>query len=306
MGRQPNRPKPLAGRVFRASDVIALNLISKESLRSTAWRRLFRNVYADATVVDSHRIRCLAADAFLTPSGAAIAGRSAATIYGAGLSQVTDPIEVIVPASLRFGPVRGLLIHSAADLREDEIRWIARAAVTDPVRTCWDLAQWLDVVEAVVLVDRMLGQRVVAAKSLARYADLRLTERGAVRFATVRRLADPRSESPQESRLRVRLVLAGLPRPVAQFEVFSGGAFLARVDLAWPEMKIAIEYDGRWHVGSVAQLERDRRRLNRLVAAGWIVLHVTAARMRDDFPGIVSELRAAIRSRSRRASHQQG
>lgn len=70
-----------------------------------------------------------------------------------------------------------------------------------------------------------------------------------------------------------------------------------RVDLAWPELKLAVEYDGLDHVGSARRMNDDRRRLNRLVAAGWTVLHVTAPRLRDDLPGLIAEIRATIRIR---------
>ncbi len=56
--------------------------------------------------------------------------------------------------------------------------------------------------------------------------------------------------------------------------------FVARVDLALPELRLAIEYDGAWH-GDTRQFARDRRRLNELTAAGWRVLFVTAADLRD-------------------------
>jgi very-short-patch-repair endonuclease len=56
--------------------------------------------------------------------------------------------------------------------------------------------------------------------------------------------------------------------------VFDGAGFVARVDFAYPDLRIAIEYDGLWHSERQAFLD-DRRRLNRLVAAGWVVLHVT-------------------------------
>jgi very-short-patch-repair endonuclease len=55
---------------------------------------------------------------------------------------------------------------------------------------------------------------------------------------------------------------------------------VARVDLAFPDQRIAVAYDGLWHA-EPGQFGRDRRRLNRLVAAGWVVLHVTAADLRD-------------------------
>lgn len=74
------------------------------------------------------------------------------------------------------------------------------------------------------------------------------------------------------------------------------GRFVARLDLAWPERKVAVEYDGLWH-DDPEQFHRDRQRLNRLLGRDWIVLHVTAKRLRDDFDGFLAEVRAALRSR---------
>jgi very-short-patch-repair endonuclease len=50
---------------------------------------------------------------------------------------------------------------------------------------------------------------------------------------------------------------------------------IGRVDFAYPELKIAIEYDGLWHA-EPGQFAKDRSRLNRLFAAGWRVIFVTA------------------------------
>jgi very-short-patch-repair endonuclease len=72
------------------------------------------------------------------------------------------------------------------------------------------------------------------------------------------------------------LLRAGLPAPTAQYRVFDDDGFVARVDFAWPEQRLALEYDGQWHA-EPGQFVRDRRRLNRLVAAGWRVVIVTAA-----------------------------
>jgi very-short-patch-repair endonuclease len=55
---------------------------------------------------------------------------------------------------------------------------------------------------------------------------------------------------------------------------------VARVDFAWPAAKIALEYEGRWH-GERQNVARDRRRLNRLTAAGWTVVFVTAEDLLD-------------------------
>ncbi|MFC7481323.1 endonuclease domain-containing protein [Luedemannella flava] len=171
---------------------------------------------------------------------------------------------------------------------------------TTAVRTCWDLAQWLPLTEAVTLTDRLLHAGLVTAGQLDEYAARRAGGRGIRRFTKMASLADGRAESPQESRLRVALRLAGLPAPDAQHEIYDADGLVARTDLAYPEYRIALEYDGQWH-GDANQLHRDRQRLNRLQSAGWLVLHVTSARLRDDLSGVIREVTQAIHARRRSA-----
>ena len=59
-----------------------------------------------------------------------------------------------------------------------------------------------------------------------------------------------------------------------------GGTWLARVDLAWPEAKVVVEYEGDHHFDGL-QIARDDARLGRLVAAGWTVLRLSAAELRS-------------------------
>jgi very-short-patch-repair endonuclease len=94
-------------------------------------------------------------------------------------------------------------------------------------------------------------------------------------------LADRRAESLPESRLRVHLRLAGLD-PVPQHWIMDGGERVARVDLALPEHRLAIEYDGDWRDGEAWALNHDRNRLNRVHALDWDVLFVTAPLLRDE------------------------
>jgi very-short-patch-repair endonuclease len=127
-----------------------------------------------------------------------------------------------------------------------------------------------------------------------RRADDERNERGAGRFARVIALTDGRAESPMESRLRVRLVLAGLPTPQVQYEIRNDqGRLVARVDLAWAEKKVAAEYDGAWHA---FRLDRDRQRLNAITLEKWTVVYATSKRLREDFDGLVAEIRSALSS----------
>lgn len=293
----PRRPAELRGRVFRGSRAVASGVLTRTELRSSAWRPLFKYVYADARLTISHPIRCAAAVRWVLPAGAAIAGRSAAALFGAGTVSTSEPIDVLVPAGQRFGPVTGLTVHTA-DVVEADVLIRAGIPVTTPQRTSWDLAQWLTLEEAVAVIDGLLRHQLVSASELRDLAQARVGARGWKRMLRVAGLADGGAESPQESRLRVRLVSAGLPAPVTQFVVERDGRFIARLDLAWPHWKIAIEYDGLWH-HDPEQFHRDRQRLNRLLGEDWTVLHLTARRFKEDFPGFLAEVRRALRSRAR-------
>jgi hypothetical protein len=185
---------------------------------------------------------------------------------------------------------------------------------TTALRTAWDVALWHDQPMAVSIVDGLLRVGVIGEPDLAALAAAAPSPRGARRAAEVFGLADGRSESAPESQLRVRLVLGGLPRPVPQCPVRVAAGRVLRVDLGWAEYQVAVEYDGRWPAdpdrwpgdrtgerrpagGSVELGQLDRRRLNQLQAAGWIVVHATGARMGRAFPGLMSELREALRTR---------
>ncbi|WBB81561.1 hypothetical protein O7606_09465 [Micromonospora sp. WMMD882] len=326
------RPPELRGRIFRGSTAIADGLLTRNELRSSAWRPLFRDVYADAGLTVTHRQRCAVVSQWLLPPEAAVAGPAAAALHGAGQVTPDDPIDVLAPAGVRVGSAAGLRVHRAAVTPDDiivhaESHGVASASphhatggnlhraaggtrhpsvlgaaplrVTSPVRTCWDVARWLPPVEAVVVVDALLARRSTSRDALRGYALDRAGDRGWRALLRVVDLADPGAESPQESRTRVRLVQAGLPRPVTQHVITRGGRFVARVDLAWPEFRVAVEYDGLWH-DDPEQFHRDRRRLNQLVGDDWIVLHLTGKRLREDFDGFLAEVRAALRSRAPR------
>jgi very-short-patch-repair endonuclease len=293
--RTPRRPAALTGTMFSGGDAVTDGLLTPADLRSRAWQQVLRGIYTDAAITLTHRHRCLAVARFVLPDGGVIAGRSAAYLYGARLVGPTDPVEILVPPTARIRSRGDLVVHTGV-LPAAERQAGAALPLTTPLRTCWDLAQWLDPMEAVVHVDALAAARSVDLAQFRQLAKGHQSERGWRRALRVATLADSGAASPPESRLRVRLVLAGIPKPVTQFVIAHNGRFVARVDLAWPECGVAVEYDGEWHAGT-DQFHTDRRRLNQLMGAGWIVLHVTAKRLREDFDGFVGELRAALRSR---------
>lgn len=295
MPRRPNRPDAVGDRIFRTSQAPALGL-TEQQLRGRAWKRLLRSVYVDGDVAvrvgdDDHALRANAATAII-PSTAVIAGRSAAYLYGIRQLPRRAPVEVMVSPADWFGPVKGLVIWRSRLADCDVISEHPRR--TTPLRTAWDIACRVALPDAVAMLDAMLADGLVSHAELVAMAD-EVGRWRRHRARSVIDIADAHAESPQESRLRAMLIQAGLPRPKCQHVVVAGARseFVARVDLAWPQQRVAVEYDGHWH-GAPEQLRHDRARLNKLVTADWRVIHVTDDRLRRNFPSLVQEIEMAL------------
>jgi Protein of unknown function (DUF559) len=252
-------------------------------------------VYADARLELDHELACRAAWLTLPPDSV-IAGPSAAYLDGVQhAAEFGHDVHVIRPAKASKFRQQDVRFH-ATDLSAAETVDVGGLVRTVPVRTAWDLAQWLDIVPAVAVIDGLLGARLVQPAQLAGMIQERRGRRGARKAARAFELADGGAQSRPESTLRVRFVLAGLPRPVTQLAVRLSNGRVLHPDIAWREFRVAVEYDGAWH-GDDDRLDVDRERLNQLVAAGWIVLHVTSRRLYRDFPGILREVTEALRER---------
>ena len=292
MPTPPHRPASLRGRLFRGSVVVRDGRLTPAQLRSTAWHRVFRDVYACATLELTHEVRVVAATRLLLPSAVA-SGRSAAVLWGAtGAAGAADDVELTVPPGSSACTVPGIRLHRWP-LAEDDIRERHGIRLTAPVRTAVDVGREIGPVdESVAVVDALVARRTsdLAAVRLAAAA---ATGPRCRRSRRVAELADGLAGSPQETRVRLLLHASRLPRPVAQFEVHDGrGRLAARVDFAWPEHRLALEYEGVWH-GDPQQVGKDRARLNRLTACGWRVLFVTAADLRDPV-GLVARIAAEL------------
>jgi very-short-patch-repair endonuclease len=261
--------------VFRGTWAVRAGLLTRAQLRSSAWRRLREDVYADAAQPDTHRLHARGA-CLVMPRDAALGGRTAAVLHGLDdVAGPADPVEVVLPPPVRWHPQPGIVVRQAP-LAGDVVRSGRWVRWTSGLRTAIDLARREPPVEAVVLLDRLVRGGVVDLAAVRAAAVALPRCRGSARARAAAWAADGRAESPQETRVRMLLRASGLPAPVAQFEVRDGGRFVARVDFAWPEHRLALEYDGLWH-GEPGQFARDRERLNALTAAGWRVVFVTAA-----------------------------
>jgi hypothetical protein len=266
-------PDRLRTGAFHGSAAVRAGLLTRRQLDGAAWRRLFRDVYVNSEVAVTHRLRAVAAAALVVP-GAVVTGRSAAVLWDLDLAGPEDDVELTVPPTAHPVRVPGLRVRRAR-LPEDQICWRRGVCTTTAEATALQLATVLSGDEAVVAVDVMTAS-TVADLTTVRALAAAARGRGAARAREAIRLADGRAGSPQETRLRLLMARSGLPAPVAQYVVRDASGFVARVDSAWPELRLAVEYDGAWHA-EPGRFAKDRRRLNRLQAAGWRVVFVTAA-----------------------------
>ena len=257
--------------------MVASARLTKNQLRSGAWQRLFRDVYVCACVQVTHRELAAAACWHVLP-GSVVTGRSAAVLWGIDAATVADDVQLTVPPGSNVSAVRGVRVHRRL-LSDDAIAIRRGVRVTTAVRTALDVARDLPREDAVVLIDQLASSRAVNLPAV-RLAAESASGPGCRRIRAVLQVADGLAESPQETRVRLLLHSSRLPAPVAQHVVRDEDGFVARVDFAWPDAKVALEYEGRWH-GERQQVAKDRRRLNRLTAAGWTVVFVTAEDLAD-------------------------
>jgi hypothetical protein len=274
--------------VFRGSWAVASGLLTWRQLRGRTWRRLLHDVYVHAEVPVTHRLRVEAA-CLLLPDAIAT-GRSAAVLWGVELAGPADAVEVTLPPSAGPRRLPGITVRRATI--PPEHRWHRSGVpVTTPEATAVRLAVALAGDDAVVAVDRMVASGIVDLAPVRALASVTRGP-GSARARAVCALADGLAGSPQETRLRLLMARARLPPPVAQYVVLHEGRFVARVDFGWPDRRVAVEYDGLWHAGD-GQFAKDRRRLNRLRAAGWTVVFVTAAQLHRP-EELVAEIAAAL------------
>jgi len=270
------------GLVTRAQAFAAggTNRIIQNRMATGTWIRVARGVYRLAGVAVTWRQRALAAVLVAGP-GAVLSHRAAAVLYGVSGFRA-GPIDITVP------PGRSAR-NSLATVHRCELRaraTVDRIPVTRPGGMLRDLARTVsgDLLEEAVddvLVRRLasLDRLVDAANPLPLRLVLEAWTPGAL------------PGSAAEMEVVRALLAAGLGDPVRQHVI---GEADARVDLAYPDDRIAIELDSfRWHAGR-RPFASDRARGNRIVAAGWHLLRAA--------PGDLTPLISAAATLTRRVA----
>ena len=283
---------PLHG-LFVGSHAVGEGFITRRQLESGLYRRVLRNVYADPSLRHDHELTARAA-ALLMPADAVLGGRSAAVWWGAPTAGFSDPVLVIVPPSSAWRGPKGVRVHrsdfGSTDVHvcDDGVR------ITSAVRTARDVAVLERISDAVACLDAMVHNGSLTPAMLESLGRAARGKWGSRRLQKVLSLVDGRAQSPPESWVRVACHFAGLPPPVPQYTVIADGIFLGDVDLAWPEARVIVEYEGAYHFDGV-QIVKDDGRYARLIAAGWHVIRLSSADLHD-LDAVTERIRAALAS----------
>jgi len=288
---KPLTPDALGGGPFTLRDARKLGL-DYWHLRSGSWPRLGPSTYALSRRSDGPMLKLQAAGCRLPPAGA-FSGLAAAWLHGLDV-EPCNPIDVTVPKGEGVSGRSGMRV-SRSRLGADDVVCVQGIRTTSILRTLEDIGRRMSLVEATVVADMALHSGIVELPTFKSWVSTRRGGRGLVNLRLVADHAEPKSESPMETRLRMLLVLAGLPRPEAQVSIHDRkGRFLGRPDLYYAERRLGLEYDGGVHRDSLAE---DNRRQNRLLEEGVRLLRFTAGDLLHPTV-VVAQVRAVLEGRA--------
>jgi hypothetical protein len=222
----------------------------RAELSTGRWRRLRRGVYMDAQEFTRsrddgrlhHLVDCIAVLVSLG-RGPVISHVSAARVHRFLLPRGADT-DVRLTDETQWRRGRGYRV-ARATLPAGDVQGVLGFGVTAQARTLIDCAREWDLVDSVVAIDAAIREGRVTR------AALRSAVLGASHWPGIGSagravdLSDGRSESPLETRGRLALLAAGLPRPELQVELRGPRGFVARVDAWFDDAAVALEFDGR-------------------------------------------------------------
>jgi hypothetical protein len=281
-------------KLIMADEALASGVVTRREL-GRRYVKVHRNVYARRGVELTAADRAVAAWMW-SGRQATLAGVSAAAMLGVRWMPDDGPAE-LARSQHRRPP--GIVVHTGA-IRDDESCEVRGISCTTAARTAYDLGRRCPFTLGLVRVDAVLAATAVSVADVAAIMRRNPGARHIRRLRSILEIADGGAESPQESRLRLLLIRAGLPRPVTQIPIRNAaGRVVRRIDMGWPEWKVGVEYDGAQHWTDPQQYAGDIDRLEFFADLGWRMVRVSANHLRYQADGIVGRAVAALQAAGR-------
>lgn len=191
-------------------------------------------------------------------------------------------LEVTPPGRPHFtlpvassGGTRLGVVHRSPLPQSDQTRR-QRLPVTTVARSIVDSGELLSVDSLAAVVNEAVTRQLVTIPQIIEVVGRVEAAPGRIGVGRVRRVLATWTDaikpgSVAEAAAIRKLRSFGIPEPVTQFVlVDNAGEFVARMDMAWPEHRVAREYDSvKWH--RLDRIEPDELRYQRIEALGWTV-----------------------------------
>ena len=284
--------------MFTSAQAIAAGK-TRDELRSRRYSRVFRGVYTTGDALDP-MIRVRAA-LLLAGPGALLGGVTALRMMGVWLPSAMEQdksIHVVIPPG-REGPVIPGICVSRGDTVMQPVE-LGDVYGIHPAQAWLQVASQLGGTDLVVVTDALMRRQATLAtrSELQNLVAQFPGHRGVNRARQALTKARAGVDSPMETRLRLALVDAGFPCPEVNYAVrpvLLGKTY--RLDMAYPESRLGIEYDGAVHVANRSQMQSDRTRRRQLEDAGWRVITATMADFANLAP-LLASVKAALDGRT--------
>jgi hypothetical protein len=235
-------------------------------------RRTVRGVYVDGHVPDSRRLRLRSVE-LVAPEQAIACNETASWMFGVDTFKpserfVLEPSFVVPHGSsrIRTAGVRCRQAHIDAE----DVMFTDGVHHTTPLRTASDLLRRLYRPYALAAADGLARAGLVEVDELCDFVARLKGYPGIIQARSLSHLVEPLAQSAGESWQRLRMLDAGFPPPVAQFEVVDhlGNTFF--LDHAYPEILVGVEFDGRTFHTDEDDVLHDSSRRGRLTDLfGW-------------------------------------
>jgi hypothetical protein len=193
-----------------------------------------------------------------------------------------------------------LVVHESKALSPSDCTVVDNVPVTSVELTLLMLGAVCSPLVVEMALDNAFRRELVTYQSIRALLD-RLGRRGRNGAGVLRTIVDERvpaqaiPESPMETRLLWLLRQLGFPTPVPQYEVWVHGQFYGRLDAAYPDQRVGLEYQSYEHHAGKLAVDRDNARRRKFTSINWEVVEVTAEDLRNRGLHLASALRAALR-----------
>lgn len=268
----------------------------RDLVRRRIWERPERGLYGPTGVAWTWRRRLMAA-VLLAPDGSLVSHRPAATLLGVGGMAAPRP-EITIPRGKTFRR-SWVTVHESTDLVLADPREIDGIPITGPRRLAMDLGSVVSAARYRQTLRELRFEHGVTSDALLHtYLRHKRSGRnggGALRDWLDRYLGvEGVPESGLEQLVLDAFLDAGVATPVAQLWVETYERARYRIDLAFPDLMLAIEVDGSQHEESEHRAA-DARRDAALEALGWTVIRIRVGSFASDLARAI----AVVRERQR-------